>query len=215
MKHTKKILALALSIAVVASIAAAGTLAYLTSTSETVANTFTMGNIDIELREHELQADGSLDMDKEVTENEYTRVMPGMQMNKDPFVRVNANSEDCYLYAFVYNGLNATVADAAELNVDSSVWDVVDTQDNITLYRLKYIVPASDAAQNFTVFDVVTMNPDLTAEDMEALNEGDASIIIGAYAHQATTGATDADVIDVTVADAAAEEILGSWGINQ
>lgn len=208
----KKLLALILSVAVVASIAAAGTLAYLTSTSETVENVFTMGKIDIELWEHELQEDGSLDMDKVVTENEYNRILPGMQMNKDPFVTVKANSEDCYLYAFVYNGLNAAVPGAAELNVDTSVWEQIDWTYNITLYRLKNIVSSTAADVPFTVFDVVSMNPDLTAEDMATINDADARIVIGAYAHQASTGLED---IDVAVADEAAKEILSSWSTQQ
>lgn len=208
----KKLLALILSVAVVASIAAAGTLAYLTSTSQTVENVFTVGDINIELWEHELQEDGSLDMETPVTENEYNNVKPGMRMNKDPYVVVKANSEDCYLYAFVYNGMNAAVAGAAELNIDTSVWEEVASNENVTLYRLKNIVSTTASDVPFTVFDVVSMNPDLTNEDMKTISEADARIVVGAYAHQASTGNDD---IDVSVADAAAQEILNSWGVAQ
>ena len=56
----KKLLALILSVAVVASIAAAGTLAYLTAQTDDVVNTFTVGNIQIDLKEHVVDNEGNL-----------------------------------------------------------------------------------------------------------------------------------------------------------
>lgn len=75
----RKILLLALSLCMVAILAAGTTLAYLTDT-EVETNVFTIGNVDITL-----------------TENfENNKLIPGIDVNKDVFV-TNVGSEDAYV----------------------------------------------------------------------------------------------------------------------
>ena len=94
MKNVKKILALMLCAVLLIGASVAGTLAYLTSQDE-VLNTFTVGNVTIEL--HENDYDG----DDDTQENEYEEVIPGLSYEKEPVVTVKADSADCYVRAKV------------------------------------------------------------------------------------------------------------------
>lgn len=191
----KKLLALILSVAVVASIAAAGTLAYLTASADPVVNTFTVGNIEIDLEEHKLLEDGKLDPSVTVPMNEYKRVLPGAELNKDPFVTVKAGSEDCYLYVQVIDGINAAVPGAATTDMDvrtaenpDGKWIAVDEANGI--YRYAEVV-AHDATNNqaFTVFNKVNFAGTLTNEQMKTLDKG--IIAIKAFAIQEDNNTVD------------------------
>lgn len=196
----KKLLALILSVAVVASIAAAGTLAYLTSTTEVVTNTFTVGDINIDLKEHDY-VDGELTED-EVTENEYEKILPGQTLPKDPFVTVKADSENCWLYVVIANGMNNVVDGAATLDINEN-WELIEGDDVLGFYRYKFAVGTASTDQIFNVFEHVTINPDLTNEEMADINE--QAIVINAFAHQV-------EGVEQSVADAAAiETLLGAF----
>ena len=96
MKNMKKILVLALAALLLVAVSVAGTVAYLTAKTDPVTNTFVPATIEIELKEHELQADGTLDMDSEVDGNDGYRLLPGLELKKDPFVRVKQGP--CYVF---------------------------------------------------------------------------------------------------------------------
>jgi len=63
-----------------------GTMAWLIDGTDAVANTFTYGDINIGLEEN--------------TGNDY-KIVPGVNITKDPTVTVKANSEDCWLFVKV------------------------------------------------------------------------------------------------------------------
>ena len=85
----KKILAIALCVAMLAIVLVSGTMAYFTDTQEKV-NTFTMGKVKITLEEpNYTPTEGKL------------KVFPGESYQKDPTITVAADSEDCYLVATV------------------------------------------------------------------------------------------------------------------
>lgn len=71
---------------------ASGTIAWLSSKTETVKNTFTYGDINISISETETN-----DNDDNIYTNEYEMV-PGNKITKDPVITVAENSEDCYLF---------------------------------------------------------------------------------------------------------------------
>lgn len=81
----KKIVSLALVVALIA-IAAVGTLAYFTDTTDAKTNTFTVGNVDIELTEPSW------------TENDTHTLMPGTSYAKDPTITVAEKSQDAYVF---------------------------------------------------------------------------------------------------------------------
>ena len=89
----KKIAMMLTSIALVAAVAVGGTLAYLTSTTDAVTNTFTIGNVAITLTEPAGES------------NNYTfKMSPDADITKDPTVGVTAGSEACYLFVKVEEG---------------------------------------------------------------------------------------------------------------
>lgn len=92
-----KLLAVVLAMVLVFGCAAGGTLAWLMAKTDPVINTFTVGDINIDLKEHKLLDNGTLG-DKLVTENTNYKMVPGNKLPKDPFVTVEANSEACWLF---------------------------------------------------------------------------------------------------------------------
>lgn len=82
----KKKLTTVLAIVLVVALSVAGTYAYLTDQTDAIKNTFTVGNVDIDLAE--------------TTGNSY-KMVPGNTISKDPQVTVTANSEDSYVFVKV------------------------------------------------------------------------------------------------------------------
>lgn len=87
----KKTLTILLAFVLVLGIAVGGTVAWLTDKTEEVKNTFTIGNINIDLTESD-----DLDL----------KMVPGKTITKDPTVTVVANSEACWLFVEVKESAN-------------------------------------------------------------------------------------------------------------
>lgn len=109
MKKSKVLLALACAVLLVGA-SIMGTLAYLTST-DTVTNTFTVGNVSIKLDEAKVNDDGKpvgkdgkevtdLATAERVDQNSY-KLMPGHSYTKDPTVTVEEGSESSYVRLLV------------------------------------------------------------------------------------------------------------------
>lgn len=102
MKKAKKIVALLLCAFLLVGASVAGTVAYLTS-QDTVVNTFTVGQVAIELHETDEKAreDKTVGLD--------LHLLPGIPVDKDPTVTVLKGSEDSYVR------VNVTVNDVEKL----------------------------------------------------------------------------------------------------
>ena len=87
----KKALFIMLSAALIVCATVAGTLAWLTDTTDPVVNTFTVGDINITLTESK-----NLDL----------KMVPGRTITKDPKVTVKAGSEACWLFVKVVKSGN-------------------------------------------------------------------------------------------------------------
>ncbi len=85
----KKVLSI-VAVVLVLCCAIGGTLAWLTDKTDPVVNTFTVGDINIELTE---------------TTTNY-KMVPGNTISKDPKVTVKANSEACWLFVKVEKSTN-------------------------------------------------------------------------------------------------------------
>lgn len=117
-----------------------GTLAYLTDT-ESVKNVFTVGQIGLTLDEAKVNQMGVRDGDirwqptTEDPEQEY-HLLPGHTYVKDPKITVDANSEDCYLFVVVANGLvgieDESINIAAQLKANG--WIAVNGVENTYVY---------------------------------------------------------------------------------
>lgn len=96
MKKTKKALLLAACAVLLVAASVMGTMAYLTSKAE-VKNTFTVGNVKIDLDEARVDQMGKpIEGEKRVKSNEY-KLLPAHTYTKDPTVTVLKDSEDCYV----------------------------------------------------------------------------------------------------------------------
>ena len=187
----KKLLAIVLAVILLIGCAVGGTLAWLSAQSGPVTNTFSVGNITIELWEHELTEDG-LNLDSEVKENRIYKIVPGATQGKDPFVRVKKSSEKCYVYVCVKNELGANVS----YNIDASKWTEIPVNEaQMQLYRFVGVIDAGAGDVTETVFSQITYSGDITEETIGALDG--KQIIINAFAHQA-------EHTDRTIADTAA-----------
>lgn len=107
MKKSKVLLALACAVLLVGA-SIMGTLAYLTST-DTVTNTFTVGNVSIKLDEAPVDGTGKAITGDRVKANSY-KLYPGHTYDKDPTVTVLAGSDASYIKMVV------TVTKSAELD---------------------------------------------------------------------------------------------------
>lgn len=83
-----KLFAMMLAVALLVGGAVGGTLAWLTARTDPVVNTFTYGDINISLSETK-------------PEGKQAKIIPGVDIEKDPKVTVKAKSEACWLFVKV------------------------------------------------------------------------------------------------------------------
>lgn len=204
MKKAKKALALVLCAVLLVAGSVMGTLAYLTSTTETVNNTFTVGNVSITLDETQVDAYGNIlygpsSSTNKVTSNEY-KLIPGHEYTKDPTVHVTAGSEDAWLFVKVENDIvdieaPTTIADQMAANG----WKLVADQTNV--YAYKETVSAGDNIPVFGAFTIKgtadvasygTASSDASSDSNSTASSG-PSIKVTAYAVQADSFTTAAD----------------------
>ena len=175
MKTKTKVLTLALCAVLLVVATVFTTVAFLTSTDK-VENAFTVGKVAIVLDETDV--DGSQTdvvhqgRDKK---NEY-KLIPGKYYTKDPIVYVGSESEDCWIFVMLENGLENIIADESiEAQMAKNGWSLVDGTTNI--YGR---ATASKAGDRVPVFEGFKISEDIT--DLSAY-EG-AKIIVTAYAVQ-------------------------------
>ena len=144
----KKLIALTAAFLLVIGAAVAGTVAWLTDSTRTEVNTFTVGNIDIELAE---------------TTSNY-KMVPGQTIAKDPKVSVTAGSEACWLFVEVEESTN--LKSFIDYTIDPS-WTKLE--DGV-YYRE---VAAADTVQEFSVLtnNQVTVKNTVTKADMDAIEK--------------------------------------------
>jgi predicted ribosomally synthesized peptide with SipW-like signal peptide len=170
MKNNKIIKTLALAacaiLLVVGSVA--GTLAYLTDTDE-VNNTFTAGKVAITMTESKVDLYGEpVTPATRVQENEY-KLIPGHTYVKDPTIYVADDSEECYIFFKLVNGLGANVE-----------FDIGSNWTNITGTNVYYYNSTLTAGQQCTAFNTFTV---IGTADVESIKN--ETVDITAYAVQA------------------------------
>ena len=162
-----------------------GTLAYLTGT-DTVNNTFTVGNVKITLDEAKVNTDGTPVMGADrVKANEY-HLLPGHTYTKDPTVTVKANSEACWLFVQVTES-----TDLKDFITYAIAEGWTELQDGV-YYRE---VPASAADQTFSVLagNAVTVKSDVTRTMLETAKTDAPTLTFQAYAVQKDNVASASD----------------------
>lgn len=178
MKTARKALMLILCAALLVSATVMGTLAYLTSTTEVVKNTFTVGKVAITLDETDVDLYGVKDGETRVTKNDY-KLIPGHTYVKDPIVHVAAGSEKCWLFVKVTDDITA-IQDATKVadQMNAKGWTAVTGTNGV--YAYANIVDASTIARDVAVFDNFKV---LGTADVAAY--ANKTITVQAYAVQA------------------------------
>lgn len=161
MKTKNKALLLTLCAMLLVAASIFGTVAYLTSKTENVVNTFTVGQVKITLDEAKVDADGKpVQGAARVQENAY-KLIPGKTYTKDPTIHVDENSEACFIRAKV----TLTNADKwvaiAKKYADNKVEKIITgTDDNIWWVSQ----PSFDKAANTVTYTFVYKNESHTDE---------------------------------------------------
>ena len=168
----KKTIALLLALTLILGVAAGGTIAWLVTQTESVTNTFTMGDINIALTE---------------TTTDY-KAIPGSTIAKDPKVTVKAGSEACWLFVKVKE---------EKWNTDLT-YEIASGWTELTLtgvdYKVYYReVPATTADTDFAVLkdNQVKVSNALLKNEITQANA--PQLIFTAYACQKDNVASAAD----------------------
>lgn len=178
MKTKTKALALALCAVLLVVSTVFVTMAYLTSKTDVVTNTFTVGKVTITLDEADVKSDGTYesDVNARVDANTY-KLIPGHTYIKDPTVHVDDESEDCWLFVKVENGLEDIIdAKSIEDQMNDNGWSLVAGETNIYAYEEIATAKTGD----YKVFDNFKLKG-----DADVSLYGNAKIVVTAYAIQA------------------------------
>lgn len=188
----KKILITIVATVLVCACVVGGTVAWLMDTSDTVTNTFTVGDIKISLAE--------------TVSNEFSMV-PGDVLKKDPIITIDANSEDCWIYIEIIETYNVFV-DEKYVNYSlTDVWNATaistKTVENTvtTVYATNAVYAKKASSQTVQVFEgidtyttgAVTVNSGITKDDIASLTTNKPTIALKAYAIQKGAGTTAAE----------------------
>ena len=179
MKKFMKILAVAVCAVLLVAATVAGTLAYLTDT-QTVANTFTVGKVEITLNEAKVTEYGELDGATRVTSGNTYKLVPGRTYVKDPTITVGEGSEECYIYFEVQGNLGSVVS----LNIDSSKWAQIGTS---SVYYYKTVATAGAVC---VAFDSFTVDGEADATTLATVG---TELNVVAYAVQTSTNFANAE----------------------
>lgn len=201
MKKTSKALLLGLCALLLVGASVLGTMAYLTSTTKEVVNSFTVGNVNITLDEKDTD-NSTPNADRDIA-NAY-HLLPGSTYEKDPTVHVTAGSSKCYVFVKVENGISAieqpTGTNAAGRSVKTIAdqmtakgWKAVTGEGapaNVFVYvgtengaTNPAIVDAADAKVDLEVFSEFTVGDAQTNDTLDA--KKNEKINVTAYAIQA------------------------------
>lgn len=173
----KSLITMLVTLTLVAAVGIGATLAYMTDTTATLTNTFTVGaGLDADLVEE--------DEDDNVIEEggiDFEGIQPGDELVKEPYMIVNAGSNKCYVFIKV-TGIDALEAmDFEVTGFDAANWvkkaNVADGDVKDGIYQYvgpqadeNHVVDASEAAvATEKLFTTVTYSVDVEEVNETAL----------------------------------------------
>lgn len=175
-----------LALVLVCCVTISGTLAWMMRQTAPVVNTFTVGDIQIELAE---QA-GIADIQDENL-RQFTMV-PGQMVQKDPVITVKAGSESCWLFAELDESENFDQFLSYE---PAEGWEQLNTTGSAVYYRM---VLQEDTAQTDQTYPVLLDNQvtvkNVPKAELEAM-ESYPTLTVTAYAIQ-RDGIVDSSITD-------------------
>lgn len=170
-KARRMLLTLSL-VLVVAMAAVGGTLAWLTSQTDPIINTFTATDITVTLEETLAPEGGTL-----ATSTPWSApLLPGMTYSKDPVVTIE-NSTDAYLYveevkddpcnALTYTSTLYTLDDNGN-KVAANDWNLLEGVENVYWRRVSKDAAAADKTWNLISGNTVSIGSDKTDTSQQA-----------------------------------------------
>lgn len=180
-KKLRKLLTLVSCAVLLVCVTVAGTVAYLTSTTNVVENTFAVGKVAITLDEAKVDEYGvPVEGADRVAKNNY-KLMPGHTYTKDPTIHVQSGSEVSYLFVKVVDGI-AAIQDATTIanQMSTNGWVKLDAEGVENVYYYNKTVDARTAAQDVKVFETFKVKSDANVSTYTG-----ATITVQAYAVQA------------------------------
>ena len=170
-----KTFAAMLALVLVIGCAVGGTVAWLVSSTDPVVNTFTYGDINITL--------------SETTGNDY-KIIPGVNIGKDPKVTVKKDSEACWLFVkvekagtFVTNKVTYSIATGWTQGDGTNIPENVYYREveAVTADTSYYVLQGSTEYPN----GVVTVSEELTKAEVNSITaENQPKLTFTAYAVQ-------------------------------
>lgn len=180
MKRAKRIVTIILAVVLLVTATVSTTVAYLTSSDE-VKNTFTVGDIIIDMDEADIDDSSTGDRDKS---NKY-HLIPGGKYTKDPTIHIGTSSEDCYLFVKIDNGIEAIESVATETSsntiksqLTANGWTLVKGETDV--YKFSRIATKDDV--DIPVFESFRISDKV--DNATLANYANANIIVKAYAIQ-------------------------------
>lgn len=180
MKHYEKrrsvsgrLFVLMLALVLVLGCAVGGTVAWLVAKTDPVVNTFTYGDINITLTE--------------TTGDDY-KIIPGVDIGKDPKVTVKADSEACWLFVKVEekDWPAFKEADGTTKKVSYAMangWAALDGVAGV--YYREVDAVTADTSFGILAGDIVTVSENLTKTEVNSITAGtQPTLTFTAYAVQ-------------------------------
>ena len=162
-----KLVVAMLAVTLLIGCAIGGTVAWLTAKTDSVVNTFTYGDINITLTE-------SKPADRQA------KIIPGVDIEKDPKVTVKANSEACWLFVKVEKA--GTFVDGKVTYSIANGWTALAGQTDV--YYREVSAATTDTEYYVLKDNKVTVSNTLTKEDIAKLSSKQATLTFTAYAVQ-------------------------------
>ena len=179
MKNWSKVLLITFCAVCLVAASVMGTIAAITAKTQTVTNTFTIGNITLTLDESDVNELGDLESQDRVTENRY-KLFANATYMKDPTVHVTEDSESCYIFVVVNNGISAIEAGGEDPTIASQITENGWTSLNGST-EIYWRTHTGNQKVDYKVFDNFTIG-DIGINQL--LDYKDATITITAYAIQ-------------------------------
>ncbi len=197
-RNSKKVIAAIAIVVVLALLATAGTIAWLTKTS-TITNTFTVGSFTVPTTDP-TDPSKTVDLEGNICEPNWDKkadhkLLPGNEYAKDPYVGIGAGSEDAVVYVKVENN----IPNNAYFTLNSG-WVAVDgyatavTGDGIPantyksgIFKYTEELTASATADVWTespLFSKIVTSADANADDFVPAT-GEPTVVVKAFLHQA------------------------------
>lgn len=199
MKAKTKTKALLMSLCAVLLVAASvlGTMAYLTD-SKDVKNTFTVGNVSIDLDEAKVNTDGTVVTGADRVKTNSYKLLPGHTYTKDPTVTVLAPSVESYVRMKVtFNNASQIIALCTDPEFEGEVTGV---ENAFPLIRMVKFMEANAAKWDGIIPDNMVETDEMLAQTRYFVEDKTNNTLTYYFYYKETVKAPTADVKDVKLA---------------